>query len=89
MKDYTKQDFATIRTIEKRQVLIYNQSDNDSIQVRIVFRLKNGTNVDMNLGFDDEKAMLKAFKKVAAGSMDERIGKQIVELEENVKVEDC
>jgi hypothetical protein len=89
VKDYTKQDFAAIRTISKRQVLIYNQSDNDAMQVRIVFRLKNGTNIDMNMSFDTEKAMLAAFKKVAGGSMDERIEAQISELEENVKVEAC
>ena len=89
MKDYTKQDFAAIRTIGKRQVLIYNQSDNDAMQVRIVFRLKNGTNVDMNMSFSTEKAMLAAFKKISAGSMDEQIEKQIAELDENIKVESC
>lgn len=79
-------DFAHIHTLRDRQVLFYTESSDEGFNLHIVFRLKNGTNVGMKMGFPDEKKLIKAFAESKKGTHDGTIGAQIDDLEKNLKV---
>lgn len=79
----TLPDFATIRRIRDRQVLITrgNETDEESGDDRetltIAFDLHAGARASLTMGFDEEGTRDEAWDRGLAGELDAEIGKQI------------
>ena len=76
-------DFATIRTIRERQVLITRGTDQDEDTgedqpaITITFDLRAGARSSMTMGFPDEETRDEAWDRCLAGGNDQSIAETI------------
>jgi CTP synthase (UTP-ammonia lyase) len=56
-------DFAAIREVKGRQILLYTESDYDGNTLHVLTRTSNEINVNIKLGYeDDEQKMWNMFE---------------------------
>lgn len=81
-------NFAHIREIDQHQVLAYTESSNDGSFLFIIFRLENGTNIQMKMGFSGNEAKMNtALDNFIVGESDEVLIAQIRKFEKDIVVE--
>lgn len=81
-------DFAHIRIVGGRQVLAYTSSTDDGHILNVMYRLKNGTEVNTLSEYKSKSDMTGAFVRFSAGEVDDVLGKNIAWMENNAKTKE-
>jgi len=79
-------DFAHIRILRNRQVLFYTECTDDGYILFVIFRLKNGTSVDMKLHYSSESELEQGLADAKAGTHDKIVGDHIGLLDKKIQV---